>query len=306
MTTGLRAWLAHGAVLAQPTTDDIESAVESAQQISGWQVLAAVAVLVAAWPIGRFVQRIVRHVFRKLPDVPAVIIADVARGAKWLVYLTAFAVALGLVGADVGWVAIVTVVVLVVVVLTVRPMVQNTAAGLVLTARPAFGVGDQIEAMGVRGTVLSIGSHTTVLKTADGVRSHIPNTSLLGQTVNVYTAFDTRRAEFDLSLAAGTDIATALGVIAKALPTADGVASDPTPEVLASRLDQDAVIVTARIWYSSSMTSDSEPVGAAILAIRTALDKAGIELGGATTGLDVVRDSGVPEKSSDADDAEAT
>jgi len=51
------------------------------------------------------------------------------------------------------------------------------------------------------------------------------------------------------------------------------------------------------------MTSDSEPVGAAILAIRTALDKAGIELGGATT--EIVRESGVPEKSSDADDTEA-
>jgi small-conductance mechanosensitive channel len=59
--------------------------------------------------------------------------------------------------------------------------------------------------MGVRGTVLSIGSHTTVLRTVDGVRSHIPNTSLLGETVNVDTAFETRRAEFDLSLAAGPE-----------------------------------------------------------------------------------------------------
>jgi len=296
MTRELQAWLSGRAILAQADTDEIESAVESAQQISGWQIFAAVVVLVAAWPIGRFVQRIVRRGFRKVPDVPTVIVGDVARGAKWLVYLTAFAAALALVGVDVGWVAVVTVVVLVVVVLAIRPMMQNTAAGLVLTARPAFGVGDQIEAMGVRGTVLSIGSHTTVLKSVDGVRSHIPNTSLIGQTIKVYTAFDTRRAQFDLSLAAGTDIATALGIVAKALAAADGVASDPAPEVLASRLDQDAMIVTARIWYSSSMTSDIEPVGAAILAVRTALDEAGIELGGATTALDIAHGSNDAEE----------
>lgn len=287
---GFRAWLADGGVVAQSKTDEVESAVASAQQVGGWQIIAAVVVLAVAWPLGRFVQRIVRRGFRKVPDIPVVIVGDVARAAKWLVYLTAFAVALGLVGLDVGWVAVVTVVVLVVVVLAIRPMMQNTAAGLILTARPAFGLGDQVEAMGVRGTVLSIGSHSTVLKTVDGVRSHIPNTSLLGQTINVYTAFDTRRAEFDMSLAAGTDITAALGAITKALATADGVASDPAPEVLPSRLDQDAMIVTARIWYPSSMTSDIEPVAAAILAVRNALDEVGIELGGATTALDVTQE----------------
>jgi len=44
-------------MLAQPSVDDVESAVESAQ-VTGWQVLAAVLVLIAAWPVDRVAQRL--------------------------------------------------------------------------------------------------------------------------------------------------------------------------------------------------------------------------------------------------------
>jgi small conductance mechanosensitive channel len=114
---------------------------------------------------------------------------------------------------------------------------------------------------------------------------------MLGEMVHVYTASDARRAQFDMSLPAGTDIAKALGIISKTLTTSDGVLPDPAPEVLATRLDQDAMIVTARLWYSSKLKSDTAPVSAATLAVRNALDAAGIGLGGATTGLDIANES---------------
>jgi small-conductance mechanosensitive channel len=226
------------------------------------------------------------------------IIYDVSRGARYLIYLIAIAIALVLVGVGSSWIAIVIVVVLLVAVLTARPQIQNTSAGLVLTMRPSFGVGDQIEVMDTRGTVLKIGSHSTVLESVDGVRSYIPNTSMLGEMVHVYTASDARRAQFDMSLASGTDIAKALGIISKSLATAEGVLSDPAPEVLASRLDQDAMIVMARFWYSSKLKGDTKPVSAATLAVRNALDGAGIELGGATTGIDIAKDE--PETSGES------
>jgi small-conductance mechanosensitive channel len=284
-----RLWFV-GGILAQPSVDDVEGTVESAQ-VSGWDVLAAVIVLIVAYPVGRLAQRLAKRAFRKAPDVPPEIIYDVSRGARYLVYLIAAAIALVLVGVGNSWIAIVVVAVLLVGVLIARPQIQNTSAGLVLTVRPSFGVGDQIEVMDTRGTVLQIGSHSTVLESVDGVRSYIPNTSMLGEMVHVYTASNARRTQFDMSLAAGTDIAKALGIIAKSLPTAEGVLSDPASEVLATRLDQDAMIVTARFWYSSKLKTDIAPVSAAILAVRNALDDADIELGGATTGIDVTNES---------------
>jgi small conductance mechanosensitive channel len=263
-----------------------------------WQVLAAVIVLALAYPVGRLVQLFVKRAFRKAPDVPPELVYDVSRGARYLIYLSAAAIALVLVGVGSSWIAIVIVAVLLVGVLIARPQIQNTSAGLVLTMRPSFGVGDQIEVMDTRGTVLQIGSHSTVLESVDGVRSYIPNTSMLGEMVHVYSATDARRAQFDMSRAAGTNIAKALGIIAKSLTTTQGVLSDPASEVLASRLDQDAMIVTARIWYSSKLKTDIAPVSAAILAVRNALDEADIELGGATTGLEITDESAAPDEPS--------
>lgn len=91
-----------------------------------------------------------------------------------------------------------------------------------------------------------------------------------------------------MSLGAGTDIAKAFGIISKSLATAEGVLSNPASEVLATRLDQDAMVVTARFWYSSKLETDVAPVSAAIRSVRNALDDADIELGGPTTGLDIV------------------
>ena len=300
-----RVWSLGGTFAESNSIDDVVGAVESAH-VSGWHVLAAVVVLIVAYPVGHLAKRLIRRAFRKVPQVPQAIIDDVSRGARSLVYLSAGAIALSLVGVGDNWIVMVVAVILLVALLTVRPQVQNTSAGLMLTVWPTFGIGDQIEVLETRGTVIKIGSHSTVLESVDGVKSYIPNTSMLGEMVNVYTALDARRAEFEMSLPAGTDIEKALGIISKSLATADGVVSNPAPDVLATSLDQDAMIVTARIWYSSSLKSDSAPVSCAIRAVRNALDHAGIELGGATTGIDIVNEGEAPEDSSSGGEGSST
>lgn len=225
-----------------------------------------------AFPVGRIVQRVVRRGFRKVPDVPTILIADIGRFAKWSVYLVAVAIALGLVGVDIGW--------------------------IVLTIRPAFTLGDQIEVLGQRGTVTEIGTHSTVLKSVDGIESHLPNNTIIGQTINVYTAFDARRSEFKVSIASGTDLASALQAITKGVASAKGVVSDPAPETLATDFEQDALIVTARFWYSSSEISDSSVKAAVIESVDQALNEAGIVPGGPTTGIDISSDDDTSNPSS--------
>jgi small conductance mechanosensitive channel len=137
-------------ILAQTDkVDEVEGAVESAQ-VTGWQVLAAVLVLVAAYPVGRLARRLVKRSLRKSDNVPPALVYDVSRGAQGLIWPSAGAIALSLIGVGESWIVLVLIVVLLLVVLTVRPQIQNTSAGLVLTMRPSFGVGDQIEVMDTR------------------------------------------------------------------------------------------------------------------------------------------------------------
>lgn len=277
----------------QSVVDQIQSALESAQ-ISGWQLLAAALVLIAAYPLGKLIHRLVARGFRKVPDVPAVLLNDVGRFAQWFVYLMAFGLALGFLGVDVGWLALFVIVGLIVGGLMLRPIIENTAAGLVLTVRPAFSVGDQIDISGERGVVLEIGSHTTVLRTVDGVRIHIPNTHMLGEITRVYTAFDSRRTEFDITLDGSIDLKHTLATILDALAGVDHVVADPAPDVVASAFDGAGVTVTVRVWYPSSMISDRPVVDAAIRAVDQAILDAGIPLG--VTDINIVRDVAAPPR----------
>ena len=257
--------------------DQLLEALETAE-VTGWELLAAVVVLIAALPIGKLVYKLVVRTLRRVPNVPEVMVADVGRGARWLVYLVALAISLSLLGLGVGWFAIASVFAIVVGVLVLKPQIENSAAGWVLIMRPAFGVGDQIEVAGDRGIVLEIGSHSTVIRTNDGLRIHTPNSEMLSQTVKVYTAFDSRRAQFDLTLDDSVDVDHAVTIITAALVAADVVVADPAPDVVASAFDSNAVTVTARVWGPSSMTSDAAVIDAAIRSVNSAIADAGIGL----------------------------
>lgn len=84
-----------------------------------------------------------------------------------------FALAITLLGVTVGWLLII--VILILGLLMIRPMVENIAAGLLLTVRPSFTIGDQIQTDEYKGVVSEIGSRTTMLQTNTGVAMHIPN-----------------------------------------------------------------------------------------------------------------------------------
>ena len=272
-----------GRVVAQAdsdTVDQVATTLESAQ-VTGWQVFWAIVVLVAAFPVGRVAARLVRRTLRRIPNsssIPPILIEDVGRFAKWFVWLVALGVALAILGAHVGWLSIAAVFTIGIGILALRPMIENTAAGLVLTVRPAWTLGDQIEFDGYRGKVIEIGSHSTAIETVDGLKIHTPNSKMVTETVTVYTAQDSRRAEFSMDLDSSTDVGHAIELFSAALKSADVIVDDPAPDVVASGFGGDGITLTARVWYPSSLTSDSAALNASVQAVTAALQKAGIKL----------------------------
>ena len=210
--------------------------------------------------------------------MPEELVNDVGRLTKWFTYLVAAAWALSLLGVSVGWLAIVIAVVVVFGFLMARPMVENIAAGTLLTIRPSFGVGDQVDTAGYRGTVEEIGSRSTLLRTNEGVRVNIPNTDVLSAPIVVYTAYESRKAEFDVSVAHDTNLDAASSLLIKAISAVENVQQDPAPEVQASSFDNTAITLSIGYWYPSSMTSDGSVSDGVIRSVKTRLSEAGIEL----------------------------
>ena len=263
---------------AQSVTDDLIDTLNSAELSLG-EFLAALVILIIGVLVGRLAGRYTGRWFRRSKTVPDVIAADVAAGVRWLIYLLAIGIAFRVMGVDVAWFALAAIVVLLVAVLVVRPQVENLAAGIVLTVRPAFSLGDVIEVDRRVGSVVEIGSHSTAIETIEGKRFHMPNSELLGQTVTVYSAKETRRTEFDLALEPHTDLDHATSVITDALAHAPIIVSDPAPDVVASKFDAATVRLTVRIWFPSNMISDAPALDAAIRATYAALEGAELELG---------------------------
>jgi small-conductance mechanosensitive channel len=273
---------AAGRIVAQSESgliDQLQAALDSSQ-ITWQQVVGAIVVLVVAYPVGRLASRLIRRSVARLPDadIPSIIVDDVARLTKVFIWLVAAGVALAILGADIGWLSIAAIFTIGIAVLALRPWIMNTAAGLVLTVRPAFGIGDQIEVDGNRGEVLEITSHSTVIETVDGIRIHVTNNKMIQETVKVYTARDARRTEFTLNLDGSTDIGHAITTFTSALAGADIIVQDPAPIVVASGFGGDGVTVTARVWYPTSMTSDSAALDASVQAVTAAMQEAGIRL----------------------------
>jgi small-conductance mechanosensitive channel len=207
-----------------------------------------------------------------------VIAADAAAGVRWLIYLLAIGTAANVAGVNIAWFGLAAVVVLVVAVLILRPQMENLAAGVVLTARPAFTLGDVIEVDETVGKVVDIGSHSTAVETIDGTRFFIPNKELLRRTVVVYSVHEARRSTFDLTLAPHTDLDQATTAITEALGRAPIIVDDPAPAVVASRIDVNAVQLTVHVWMPSKMISDEPALDAAIRTAYTALEDADLEL----------------------------
>lgn len=208
--------------------------------------------------------------------MPEPLVQDIGRLIRWSVYLIAFALAMPLLGVTVGWLPIVVIVILILGLLMIRPMVKNIAAGLLMTVRPSFTIGDQIQTDEYKGVVSEIGSRTTILRTNTGVAIHIPNVEVADKVIAVYSAYDSRKAEFRLTVDYTTNLTDLTTRLVKALSALKDVETDPQPAVQATGYDGRAITLSVKFWYSSSQTSDSKGMDSVVRTVQNELAKAEI------------------------------
>jgi small-conductance mechanosensitive channel len=250
----------------------------SPEGVSLADLLLAVVLVATALPVSRFVERIARALVRRLPKVSTEAAAVIAYGSRYLTLFLLASMALNLLGVNIGWALALAVLFLIVVVLTLRPLVQNGAAGFLLKTRPAFAVGDEVQVSDFRGEVLSISARTTVLRTRDGKRIHIPNTDVLDNEIIVFTAFRARRLSVDLRIDQRSDLDRVSEVLTAAVGALPIAKAQPPPKVIATSLVDGAVGLSVQFWFEPQALGEQAAVDAATRAVHAALRNAGIEL----------------------------
>lgn len=160
-----------------------------------------------------------------------------------------------------------------------RDILQNFLAGILILLTEPFQIDDQIVFKNFEGTVESIETRATTIRTYDGRRIVIPNSELFTNSVTVNTAFENRRLEYDIGIGYGDDIDQAKQLILQAIDSVDSVLKDPIPEALVMDLAESTVNIRARWWIKPPRRADAlNSRDKVISAIKKKLVENGIDL----------------------------
>jgi small-conductance mechanosensitive channel len=146
-----------------------------------------------------------------------------------------------------------------------RDIFQNFLAGIILLLTHPFEIGDQITVGGYEGTVDAIETRATTIRTYDGRRVVIPNSTLFAEPLSVNTAFGQLQSAYEIHIKAAQDVERARAEIRKTVGNVPGVLRDPPPEVLLSGLGDSDFTLQVR-WWTSPRNTESLQVRDKVLA----------------------------------------
>ncbi len=159
-----------------------------------------------------------------------------------------------------------------------KDILQNWLAGLLILIRQPFEIKDQIVVNDYEGSVEKIETRATIIKTYSGERIVIPNSEIYTNAVKVNTAHDSRRSQYDIGIGYGDDMEEAVKVLKKALTGIEGLDADKEVEVLPWDLAASWVTLRVRWWTKSQRSAVVKARVKVISAIKSALDKAKIDM----------------------------
>jgi small-conductance mechanosensitive channel len=178
--------------------------------------------------------------------------------------VTGFVAGLGIAGLTIGF--------------ALQDITRNFIAGLILLVRQPFEIGDAVEAAGQSGTVLSVTTRDTVLKTWDGETVILPNLEVFSKPIINYSALPNRRRTIRIGLGYEEDVGQASEVFLEAIRSVDGVLEEPAPTVHAMNLSDSALGLDARFWVNQETHGLFDVHSSVVRTIKQVAEREGIEL----------------------------
>ncbi|CUH38802.1 Small-conductance mechanosensitive channel [Jannaschia seosinensis] len=239
-------------------------------------ILAAIFVLFAGFLIAAWVGRRIKGLSEKhvrLDDTLFDFLANLARyaiiGLSFLIVLNTFGIQttslvaiIGAAGLAIG--------------LALQGTLSNVAAGVMLIFFRPIKVGDFVQINSELGTVKSINLNFTELASIGNVQIIIPNSQVWGNTINNYSGYDTRQAEWVFGVSYDADLALVEKVIRDTITSDPRFLADSEPTVKVDALNASSVDFLVRAWvprpeffgYWKDMNRE----------VKIALDAAGVEI----------------------------
>lgn len=240
-------------------------------------LVGALIVILFTWGVALAVRRIAYSWAQKTEGDRSteLLISRLGYGAIWVI---GWVIALGVLGLDFAALLGALGLTSVAIGFSLKDVLSNYIAGVILLAVRPFRIGDQIEISDYEGTVTEVKLRTTTIKTYDGRLIYIPNQEVFSSSITNNTASPRRRTSVIVGIDYDTDINQAKAAILKALSELDLVERSPAPEVLVQELAASTINLEIRFWVDSRRAEFLEMTSQGAQRIKEALDRVNIEM----------------------------
>ena len=155
---------------------------------------------------------------------------------------------------------------------------KNFLAGIILLVEEPFRIGDEIAIDNYRGKVEDINIRTTEIRTYQGEKVLLPNSTVFTDAIEVITAFDYRRTDLAVGVDYNTPLPQAKKLLYETITGVYGVVDNPTPEIDLVNFGDSSIDLVVRYWTNSPRKEQRKVQTLAIIAIKKALDEADISI----------------------------
>lgn len=153
---------------------------------------------------------------------------------------------------------------------------KNFLSGILILIQRPFRIDDQIIIGDYEGTVKQIDIRATEICTYGGEKILIPNSEVFMSAVRVRTAYGYRRTDLAVGVDYNTSLPEARQILQRTIERVDGVLDDKVPEIDLVAFGDSSIDLIVRYWTNPRQPYVRQIQTRAILAIKEALDAAGI------------------------------
>ena len=155
---------------------------------------------------------------------------------------------------------------------------KNFLAGIILLIEEPFRIGDEIVIGDYQGKVENISIRTTKIRTYNGERVLLPNSTVFADAVKVVTAYTSRRTDLAVGVDYNTSLTETTDLLEKTIKSVAGVMKEPSPEIDLVNFGDSSIDFIVRYWTYPQQKQLRSVQTRAIIAIKKALDSENISI----------------------------
>ena len=153
---------------------------------------------------------------------------------------------------------------------------KNFLAGIILLIEEPFRIGDEVVIGDYQGKVENISIRTTRIRTYQGEKVLLPNSTVFTDAVKVLTADSSLRTDLGVGLDYNTPLLEAKDILERTIKTVGGVLDSPEPEVDVVNFNDSSIDFVIHYWTQPEKKKLRQVQTKAMIAVKKALDDAGI------------------------------